>query len=343
QDSSQDADEDNARDKFRTERSATISLTANTRSMDRQIPDSLDSLAADFKRNQKHENKQKKRRNRQNRRQFGSHYERQTQPMSAGMSSGGSHHNRGPDLRNLINRPPNGRRHGFNQTNRLLSESNALIMNQIQNLANNLTANLNPITKLQMDLGILNPNQLLLNALLSQNQSIPAANRLPSSLTTGRSTSSLNQMQALKPNDDIQITIRNRNNNNSGQSLNAIKMSTKPQIKCLVTKDKSDSDIEILSETDGSHNSGSNLFSGLSVNDNERANSSGNGDHFANALAEAEVGVDNDYLTRLREQEEQRRQLKEYKEKRRLEMADERLQSAEHLKAKIANRNTFRR
>ncbi|CAG2168978.1 unnamed protein product [Oppiella nova] len=332
-DSQEDSDvndvNESSRDKFRTERT-TINLVANKGSVERQLPDSLDEIAVDLGQRLKNKNL-RKRRNRQNRRNFGFQSDRQLPQMNANLSSRLNRFNQNSDLRQFMS-STTARRHAINQS--------AVLQNQIMNLSQ-MVSNMNPLMNWQMDLGILDPNQLLVNALLAQTQTTSLANRLQvlrPSLTTGPNFVPLNASKANAPKDDIQITIINNNNN---RPLNTTKTSTKSQIRCLVPKDISDQEIEEIDLIPRSKSlDSSHLFHEMAVSVKHNANTSG-GDVFVDALAEAEVGVDNEYLAKLEEQERKRRELKQLKEQRRLEMADERLQSALDLKNKISARKTY--
>jgi hypothetical protein len=63
------------------------------------------------------------------------------------------------------------------------------------------------------------------------------------------------------------------------------------------------------------------------------------------ALAEVEVGVDNEYLLKMKEIDRQRLELKKRKEERRYEMADQRLETANQLQRsmKMSNKRSFMR
>lgn len=199
-----------------------------------------------------------------------------------------------------------------------------------------------------MGLGILDPtvvqnqiqSQLLLNTLLANNASNPLLNRL----SFGGQTSLLNRTVP-KPKDDIEITVRNDLKVNSGS-----KCMTKPQIRRQVTNDGSQSstDCEIIDMPSMPTKPKpkpqlSTLFSKHLQNKANQSKEKQSSDlmthsssSFGEALAEVEVGVDNDYLQKLEQQKRKREEWLQQKERNRLQMADERLESAINAKKMMA-------
>lgn len=337
------ADDDNEdqeiREKFRNERKA-ISFKLNEPKV-REIPDSLESIYQKFKTSQsrrprKRLNKQRNRFGPQmsyrlNQNQDMSHQLNQNQVMSHRLSQ--SH-----DLRQLIS-----------ERNALNSNQNRLLQEQVLSLT--------PLMNYQLGLGILNPtliqnqNQLLMNALLAQNPINPLLNRLQMQSPIGGSL--LNNIQTINnfmpkpkpPKEDIQITIIN----NKSRPINRAKTHTKSQIRCFVDNLSSQESTDYVAIDDmpslpiqtRDKPQLKTLFSKHLLNKNQpkasvdKSVSTSGGDLFVDALAEAEVGVDNEYLVRMQEMEKKRREIQRMKEQRRLEMADQRLQSAQELKQQI--------
>ncbi|XP_054158325.1 uncharacterized protein LOC128956632 isoform X2 [Oppia nitens] len=405
-------DDDEPRDKFRSERrQQTISLMTKTLSghltsssssgggsgSGREIPDSLDELGRQLvremrgKRGSSSSSRRRRRRdrdagdygrygikrlndyhhhnhqqhNQQNRfaNKFGSNRRLPLPNMGGRLGIIGSRYNGrgggggGRDLRQFIPKA--------NTDSRIRSAlKNDCQLSQLLNLT--------PEMKYQLDLGILNPNQLLVNALIVQQKTNEAlalqltglqtplssysstlGSRLSNAMTLPTSLPSIGSLKTIaKPRDDILITI---NNNNRTSNTSANITSTKPQIKCRFTN----------TSGGGDHSSGGGGGGQVAavaatmadklviqqqtaapeslpvVNMKSVANIGGSGDPFGIALAEVECGIDNDYLKRMKQLEDKRREIQEMKERRRLEMADERLQSAQELKDKILGRKPF--
>ena len=208
-----------------------------------------------------------------------------------------------------------------------------------------------------MGLGILNPmaaqNQLLINALLAQTTANPLLNRL----SFGAQNQSFVNNIANKPKDDIHITVIN-DSQGGVRPTNSNKTQTKSKIRCLVTDvdttDSTDNDLiengvpsmPPMAQTSAKRQTSTLFAKHLAAKVNQskpppQNTSVTTGGHFGDALAEVEVGVDNDYLRRMQEQEKKRLEIQKNKEQRRMEMADERLESALKMKQKIGNQRNY--
>ena len=159
----------------------------------------------------------------------------------------------------------------------------------------------------------------------------------------------INNNKMKKNRDELTITFANCPQNSSPKTS----INTLPKIRCIIKNDalekvESNQLIQIRDQNVPKLELKTKFAKNLANKVNEsklNGEKAKSGDSFTEALAEAQVGVDNEYLLKMEEIKKQRLELQKRKEQRRYEMADERLENANDLqqKLKMSNKRSFAR
>jgi hypothetical protein len=200
-----------------------------------------------------------------------------------------------------------------------------------------------------MQNSLLNANSLLSLTQIQRNQSFNNYQQIQTPVLMPNKL--LNKNIEEKEKHNLKITICNE----PKPKQSSTKTSTISKIRCIINNDEnSDSDdsqndkqrteLNQINNKNGPKLEPKTKFTKHLINKvNEEKEK--NAISFEEALAEVEVGVDNEYLLKMKEIDRQRLELKKRKEERRYEMADQRLETANRLQQsmKMSNKRSFNR
>lgn len=202
---------------------------------------------------------------------------------------------------------------------------------------------------LLMQNSLLNANSLLSLTQIQRNQSFNNYQQIQTPVLMPNKL--LNKNIEEKEKHNFKITIYNE----PKPKQSSTKTSTISRIRCIVSNDensdsedsqndKQSTELNQINNENGPKLELKTKFTKHLINKvNEEKDK--NAISFKEALAEVEVGVDNEYLLKMKEIDRQRLELKKRKEERRYEMADQRLETANQLQRsmKMSNKRSFMR
>jgi hypothetical protein len=200
-----------------------------------------------------------------------------------------------------------------------------------------------------MQNSLLNANSLLSLTQIQRNQSFNNYEQIETPVLVPNKL--LNKNIEEKEKHNLKITICNE----PKPKQSSTKTSTISKIRCIVSNDensdsedsqndKQSTELNQINNENGPKLELKTKFTKHLINKvNEEKDK--NAISFKEALAEVEVGVDNEYLLKMKEIDRQRLELKKRKEERRYEMADQRLETANQLQRsmKMSNKRSFMR
>jgi hypothetical protein len=200
-----------------------------------------------------------------------------------------------------------------------------------------------------MQNSLLNANSLLSLTQIQRNQSFNNYEQIETPVLVPNKL--LNKNIEEKEKHNLKITICNE----PKPKQSSTKTSTISKIRCIVNNDENSDSEDSQNDKQSTELNQMNNKIGLKlepktkfakplinkVNEEKEKNTIS----FEEALAEVEVGVDNEYLLKMKEIDRQRLELKKRKEERRYEMADQRLETANQLRQsmKMSNKRSFMR
>jgi hypothetical protein len=200
-----------------------------------------------------------------------------------------------------------------------------------------------------MQNSLLNANSLLSLTQIQRNQSFNNYQQIQTPVLMPNKL--LNKNIEEKEKHNVKITIYNE----PKPKQSSTKTSTISRIRCIVSNDensdsedsqndKQSTELNQINNENGPKLELKTKFTKHLINKvNEEKDK--NAISIKEALAEVEVGVDNEYLLKMKEIDRQRLELKKRKEERRYEMADQRLETANQLQRsmKMSNKRSFMR